>query len=153
MRTRRGPGRDQPGARPLGPLQSRSGTWSSDTPGVWRDGPGTAQTLVDASRLTGRPLVGDESSVKQCPVPDTSLLTGHADHYRAQDWEYDEFGSSLNGYKTVKPGPLVIVEGVTCTRSEATERLCYRIWVEAPEGLRLERGVEREMARRTGVAP
>jgi hypothetical protein len=27
--------------------------------------------------------------------------------------------------------PLVILEGVTCTRLAATDRLAYRVWVEA----------------------
>ncbi len=41
-------------------------------------------------------------------------------------------------------GPLVILEGVTCTRLAAAEHLTYRIWVEAPEDLRLYRGVRRD---------
>jgi uridine kinase len=39
---------------------------------------------------------------------------------------------------------LVILEGVTCTRRAAADRLVYRIWVDAPEDLRLRRGMERD---------
>jgi len=72
------------------------------------------------------------------------LMAGHAARYRVRDWANDEFGTALNGYKTVPWAPLVIVEGVTCTRAEATTRLAYRIWVEAPAELRLDRGVRRD---------
>jgi hypothetical protein len=72
------------------------------------------------------------------------LVSGQDAWYQVRDWRNDEFGSSLNGWKTVPWSPLVIVEGVTCTRRAATDRLAYRIWVEAPDGVRLERGVARD---------
>jgi len=34
--------------------------------------------------------------------------------------------------------------GKICTRRAAADRLVYRIWVDAPEDLRLRRGVERD---------
>jgi uridine kinase len=71
-----------------------------------------------------------------------SLLSGDAAHYQVRDWVNDELGTSLNGWKTVAWAPLVILEGVTCTRAEAL--LSYRIWVEAPAELRLERGIARD---------
>jgi uridine kinase len=72
------------------------------------------------------------------------LLSGSDAHYRVRDWVHDEFGTSLNGWKTVPWSPLLIVEGVTCTRREAADRLTYRIWVEAPIQLRLQRGLDRD---------
>lgn len=72
------------------------------------------------------------------------LVSGADAHYRVRDWRNDEFGSSLNGFKTVPWEPLVIVEGVTCTRAAAGARVCYRLWVEAPEELRLQRGIDRD---------
>lgn len=72
------------------------------------------------------------------------LVHGADARFRARDWRNDEFGASLTGFKTVEWAPLVIVEGVTCTRAAARSRVTYRIWVEAPERLRLQRGIERD---------
>lgn len=72
------------------------------------------------------------------------LEAGSDAHYQARDWTNDEFGTSLNGWKTVAWAPLVILEGVTCTRLAAAGMLAFRIWVEAPVDLRLNRGVERD---------
>jgi len=72
------------------------------------------------------------------------LLSGSDAHYQVRDWENDEFGSSLNGWKTVAWSPVVVFEGLTCTRAAAADRLAYRIWVEAPDEVRLRRGLERD---------
>ncbi len=37
----------------------------------------------------------------------------------------------------------MLLEGVSATRAAVTDRLAYRIWVEAPRDERLRRGVER----------
>jgi hypothetical protein len=74
----------------------------------------------------------------------TPLVAGADAHYQVRDWANDEFGTSLDGWKTVAWAPLVILEGVTCTRLAAAHRLAYKIWVEAPEDLRLRRGLERD---------
>ena len=74
----------------------------------------------------------------------TPLLAGEDAHYQVRDWDNDEFGDSLAGWKTVAWAPLVVIEGVTCTRAATAGRLAYRIWVEAPDALRLQRGVARD---------
>ncbi len=74
----------------------------------------------------------------------TPLVSGAEARYQVRDWANDEFGTSLAGWKTVAWAPLVILEGVTCTRLAAANRLAYTIWVEAPEDLRLQRGLERD---------
>jgi AAA domain len=74
----------------------------------------------------------------------TPLLSGADARYQVRDWANDEFGTSLDGWKTVAWAPLVILEGVTCTRLAAARRLAYTIWVEAPEDLRLQRGLGRD---------
>jgi hypothetical protein len=74
----------------------------------------------------------------------TPLLSGLHARYQVRDWANDEFGTSLNGWKTTEWSPLVILEGVTCTRLAAADRLAYRIWVDAPDDLRLRRGMERD---------
>lgn len=73
----------------------------------------------------------------------TPLLSGLDARYQVRDWANDELGTSVTDWKTTEWSPLVILEGVTCTRLAAGDRLAYRIWVEAPEELRLRRGMER----------
>lgn len=72
------------------------------------------------------------------------LVRGEDAHFRVRDWDNDEFGMSLNGFKRVEWAPLVIMEGVTSARAAGGSRIAYRIWVEAPETLRLQRGIERD---------
>lgn len=72
------------------------------------------------------------------------LFAGGAARYQVRDWPGDEFGSSLRGWKTLAWSPLVILEGVTCTRQAVADRLAYAVWVEAPRDVRLHRGVERD---------
>ena len=72
------------------------------------------------------------------------LSQGQDARYRIRDWENDEFGNSLNGWKTSPWSDLIIIEGVTSTRSAADERLAYRIWVDAPPSVRLARGLRRD---------
>jgi uridine kinase len=72
------------------------------------------------------------------------LLRGEEAHYQIRDWQNDRLGSSLGGWKTAQWAPLVILDGVTCTRQAATDLLAYRIWVEAPEEVRLARGLARD---------
>jgi Cytidylate kinase len=74
----------------------------------------------------------------------TPLLNQQAAHYQVRDWDNDEFGASLNGWKTVGWAPLVIIEGVTSARAEAADRISYAIWVEASDAVRLERGIARD---------
>lgn len=72
------------------------------------------------------------------------LSHGQDARYRIRDWENDEFGKSLNGWKTSPWSDLIIIEGVTSTRVAADERLAYRIWVAAPPTVRLARGLRRD---------
>jgi len=73
----------------------------------------------------------------------TPLLSGQDARYQARDWT-DWYGSSLGEWKIQPWTPIVIVEGVTCTRRETIGRLAYTIWVEAPAPLRLARGLARD---------
>jgi uridine kinase len=72
------------------------------------------------------------------------LLKGADARYQVRDWKNDPLGTSLSGWKIAPWSPLIIVEGVTCTRSAISERLAYRMWMEAPEAVRLERGIARD---------
>jgi uridine kinase len=72
------------------------------------------------------------------------LLGGESAHYQVRDFENDPYGTLLRGWKTVPWSPLVIFDGVTCTRRAAADVLAYRIWVEAPYEIRLQRGLIRD---------
>jgi hypothetical protein len=74
----------------------------------------------------------------------TPLVSGADAHYQVRDWANDEYGTSLGGWKTLAWARLVVLEGVTCTRLAAASRLAYSIWVEAPQDVRLQRGLERD---------
>jgi uridine kinase len=72
------------------------------------------------------------------------LLAGEPAHYQVRDWDSDQFGHSLGDWKTVEWSPIVIVEGVGCSRRESIGKLAYTVWIETPEEERLRRGVERD---------
>ncbi|MDT0194977.1 hypothetical protein Q9R30_06355 [Arthrobacter sp. AB6] len=72
------------------------------------------------------------------------LLNGYPAHYQQRDWEGDEFGDSLGRWTTVNWNPVVLIEGVTCTRRESIGRIAFAVWVEAHEDERLRRGIERD---------
>ena len=72
------------------------------------------------------------------------LVAGHPVRYQVRDWIHDEFGRSRRGWKKAAAAPLVIVEGVTSTRIAAAPFLTYAIWVEAPDPVRMSRGLERD---------
>jgi uridine kinase len=72
------------------------------------------------------------------------LLAGQDAHYQVRDWANDWRGGSLGGWKTLPWQPIVVIEGVTCTRRAADGRLAYKIFVDAPAELRLTRGLARD---------
>ena len=72
------------------------------------------------------------------------LAAGHPTRYQVRDWIHDEFGRGLRGWKKAGPASLVVLEGVTCTRIAAAPFLSYAIWVEAPDDVRIKRGLERD---------
>jgi uridine kinase len=121
------------------------------------DGPqGSGKSTLAAriAALMGAPLVQMDDFVSwvdlvgwwprfEAQVLSPLLSRGDA-HYQVRDWANDEFGTSLDGWKTVEWFPVVVLKGLTCTRAAAAERLAYRIWVEAPDEVRLKRGLERD---------
>ena len=121
------------------------------------DGPSGSGKSTLAARLAARasaPVVQMDDFVswsdfagwwprfeRQVLIP---LVSGADAHYQVRDWANDEYGTSLGGWKTLAWAPLVILEGVTCTRLAAATRLACSIWVEAPQDVRLQRGLERD---------
>jgi len=74
----------------------------------------------------------------------TPLLRGESARYQQRDWVADEFGDSLGEWATVAWSPIVVVEGVTCTRRDSIGKLAYAVWMQTPPGERLRRGIERD---------
>ncbi len=72
------------------------------------------------------------------------LLAGRPANYQVRDWNNDELGEALDGWRTVPPAPLIVIEGVTSSREAVRERLAFAVWVEAPREIRLLRGVQRD---------
>lgn len=74
----------------------------------------------------------------------TPLLAGRSARYQQRDWAGDEFGDTLGAWRTVPWHPFVVVEGVTSTRRASVGRLSLAVWVEAPDDVRLARGIARD---------
>ncbi|MEX0664410.1 MAG: hypothetical protein WD598_06515 [Acidimicrobiia bacterium] len=70
------------------------------------------------------------------------LAEGRSARYRWYDWDR----RTLGDWREVLPQPVVIIEGVSSSRSEWADRLAFAVWVEAPPDLRLKRGLERDGA-------
>jgi uridine kinase len=70
------------------------------------------------------------------------LLGGRAARYQAWDWDRDAGGEWVD----VRPGRLVVIEGVSSTRRDVGAPWDLTIWVEAPRDVRLARALERDGA-------
>ncbi|MFB7890104.1 AAA family ATPase [Cellulosimicrobium cellulans] len=68
------------------------------------------------------------------------LAAGRAGRYRRFDWELDRFAE----WHDVAPAPFLVVEGCGAGRREADEVAALRVWVEAPDDVRLRRGLDRD---------
>lgn len=75
----------------------------------------------------------------------TPLFAGAEVRYQQRDWT-DWSGDSLGSWRHLDPSPVVVIEGVTCTRAAVADRLACRVWVEAPADTRLSRGLARDGA-------
>ncbi|HEU5139499.1 MAG TPA: uridine kinase [Bacillales bacterium] len=60
--------------------------------------------------------------------------------YQRYDWDLDQ----LAEWHRVPTCGIVVVEGVYATRNELAGFYDYKIWVESPRELRLQRGIERD---------
>ena len=54
------------------------------------------------------------------------------------------YGAEAMAQATVQWAPIVIVEGIGCTRRESVGALSYAVWVDAPDQVRIARGMARE---------
>ena len=120
-------------------------------------GHGGAGKSTLASRLPDAQIVGTDEfwdgeefdlSRLRAEVFDPLLAEAQA-RYASWDWAR----ARPCGLRTILPEGLVVVEGVCALHRMFREAYDVRVWVEAPYGVRLERGVERdgEAARETWV--
>lgn len=72
------------------------------------------------------------------------LFQGKGVRYQKRDWVNDMAGRGLDEWRELPFSPLLILEGIGATRRELSGRLSYAIWIEAPTGLRLQRGLTRD---------
>lgn len=70
------------------------------------------------------------------------LLAGRPARYQVWDWVRDVGG----GWVDVAPGGVVLVEGVSATRSEVGAPWALTVWVETPAQVRRARAIERDGA-------
>jgi uridine kinase len=63
-------------------------------------------------------------------------------HYQRYDWDSD----SMAEFHTVPAGGIVIIEGVYSTRQELEHYYDWKIWVDCPREIRLDRGIQRDGA-------
>jgi uridine kinase len=68
------------------------------------------------------------------------LLAGRAARYQVWDWDAD-VGAE---WREIPVGRVVVVEGVSSTRSELAIPWDLTIWVDAPREVRLQRALERD---------
>lgn len=68
------------------------------------------------------------------------LRTGQDARYQEWDWVIDAGGP----WHDIAAGSVVVVEGVSATRSEVDVPWALRIWVETPPDIRLHRALERD---------
>ncbi|MCO7273241.1 uridine kinase family protein [Cellulosimicrobium cellulans] len=68
------------------------------------------------------------------------LAAGRPGRYRRFDWTLDRFAE----WHDVAPAPYLVVEGCGAGRREADGVAALRLWVEAPDDVRLRRGLDRD---------
>ena len=68
------------------------------------------------------------------------LLAGRAGRYQRWEWNREEPAE----WHDVPAGGVLVVEGVSSTRSELAAPWDLQVWVDAPRDLRLRRAVERD---------
>jgi uridine kinase len=68
------------------------------------------------------------------------LRAGDAARYQRYDWDLGR----LADWRTVEPGGLILLEGVSASRNAFRPFLSLSVWIETPADERLRRGLERD---------
>ncbi|MDP2774197.1 MAG: (d)CMP kinase [Nocardioides sp.] len=83
----------------------------------------------------GLPRVSDQLDALLLP-----LAADEDGHYLRYDWDLEQYVETV----TVRPAPLLVLEGVGSGSLAHAGRCTLLVWVEAPADLRLRRGLERD---------
>ena len=68
-------------------------------------------------------------------------LENNADaKYQIFDWR----SNTLKDWHSIKPGGIVIIEGVSALHSDFVEKYDFRIWINCPPEIGFRRGIERD---------
>lgn len=99
--------------------------------------PGTQVVHCDELLEGWRGLPGLTATVATMLAP---LAAGEAGHWRRWDWVADGWAET----HTVRPGGLLVLEGVGCWSPRIADLVGFLVWVEAGSELRLQRGIARD---------
>ena len=117
-----------------GPAGSGKTTWAA----------GIAELAPDAHMVHMDDLYAGWSGLPEVDVQLGGLLLPLAEDqsgsYRRYDWLAGEFAEWVE----VDPVPLLVIEGVGCGASRFASLVTVLVWVEAPEDVRMERGLARD---------
>jgi uridine kinase len=72
------------------------------------------------------------------------LLAGRTARFRIRDWVNDPLGDALGEWSTIHPAETILLDGVTSSRRAVAAHIAVSIWIDAPAGVRLRRGIERD---------
>lgn len=99
--------------------------------------PGTLVVHCDELLHGWSGLPGLAGSVESLLRP---LAAGATGHWRRWDWHADDWAET----HAVRPGGLLVLEGVGCWSPGIADLVGFLVWVEADTELRLARGIERD---------
>lgn len=68
------------------------------------------------------------------------LAAGRAGRYRRYDWDRGAYAEAHD----VEPGPVLVVEGCGAAARQVDPWVALRVWVEADDAVRLDRGLARD---------
>jgi uridine kinase len=117
------------------------------------DGPGGAGKSTYAVRLAAAceaqllhtdDFASWDTPIQWWPRLEEEVLAPLAADRPARYQRYDWVQKSLAQWRTINPGGVLILEGVSSARAAVRDRLSYSVWVDAPRAIRLSRGLARD---------
>jgi len=117
-----------------GPAGSGKTTWSA---GIADLAPGARVVHMDDLYAGWSGLPEVDAQLDGLLLP---LAEDRPGSYRRYDWLVGEFAEQV----VVQPTPLLVVEGVGCGASRFAELVTVLVWIEAPEQVRMQRGLARD---------